>query len=117
VYQTTDGTCTLTEKQLVNLAIKAFDQTGLIPSTDVWGVDGKYASASGAMIQAFGEFPQVTNKDWLNGFDLGFAQCDQYDSESLDILFYDQTKEFVRGFNMGCVVFNSLDRDLWQEDI
>lgn len=94
-----DGTCVLTDKQITELAIKAYNITGLIPSRGVWGANKSCASASGAMIKAFGEFPQVTNLDWIAGFDLGFEFC-----EKNNFTCEEMSREFRSGFNTGRVV-------------
>lgn len=100
VHQTTDGSCTMNEHMLVTLVMKAYKRTALIPSRGVWGYNKHYASASGALNKAFGEFPQVSNQDWLNGFDLGFEQGHEYGAK-MDMLTYGNSKEFVKGFIMG----------------
>lgn len=99
LYASIDGTCILTEKQLIQLVMKAYKRTALIPSRGIWGFNHSFASASGAMIKAFGEFPQVTQRDWIDGFDLGFETI-----HSADLLTYGQTKGFIRGFTMGQTV-------------
>jgi len=83
--------------------MKAYKRIALIPSRGVWGFNKHYASASGAMIKAYGEFPQVTNQDWLNGFDLGFEQGQDYASK-MDLLTYGNSTQFVKGFQMGHAV-------------
>ena len=101
---TTDGTCTMTEDQLVSLVMKAYKRTALIPSRGVWGKNKHYASASGVLLEAYGEFPQVTNQDWLNGFDLGFEQGEGYTRSDVEMLNFGQSKEFAKGFDMGHAV-------------
>jgi len=103
VNQTLDGSCNLKEDQLIRLVMKAYKRTALIPSRGVWGFNKHYASASGAMIKAYGEFPQVTNQDWLNGFDLGFEQGSDY-AQQMDLLTYGNSNLFVKGFQMGHAV-------------
>lgn len=91
----------MTLAQIVSLTKQAYTLVQLIPSTGVWGHDKHYASASGALIKAFGEFPQVTDQEWLNGFDLGFEQGRQYDTE---LLTYGNTRRFIEGFKIGTEV-------------
>lgn len=103
VVNTIDGSCTLTENELIRLVMKAYKRTALIPSRGVWGYNKSYASATGALQKAFGEFPQVTNAEWLNGFDLGFEHGYEY-GNNLDMLTYGTSKEFIKGFQMGHAV-------------
>lgn len=104
INQTTDGSCTMSVRQLVRLVMTAYKRTAIIPSRGVWGHKKRYASASGVLILAFGEFPQVTDQEWLNGFDLGFEQGEGYTMSEIEMLSYGNTKEFAKGFQMGHVV-------------
>ncbi len=101
IHQSFDGSFLMTENQLISLVMKAYKKTALIPSRGVWGYNKHYASASGALHKAFGEFPQVTNEDWLNGFDMGFEQSDGYIQGEREMLAYGTSKEFEKGFIMG----------------
>jgi hypothetical protein len=102
LYRSIDGTCSLSDKQIIELAIKAYDLTGLIPSRRVWGANKHHASASGAIIKAFGDFP-ITNSDWLSGFDFGFENCTSDNYEIL-IEHLAVSREFQSGFKTGKVV-------------
>lgn len=98
-----NGSCTMTVDQIVDLVKQAYTQVQLIPSTGVWGFSKHYASATGALVKAFGQFPQVTDQDWINGFDLGFEQGRQYNKD-FDLLTYGNTRQFVEGFKVGTEV-------------
>lgn len=70
-----DGSFTLTEDQLFELTLKAFLKTKLMPAKK-WSSKKGCVSATTALIEAYGEFPQVTNEDWIYGFSLGFEEED-----------------------------------------
>lgn len=79
--------------------MKAYKRTALIPSRGVWGYNKTYASASGAIIKAFGEFPALD--EWRDGFDLGFEHGHEPQPE---LLTYGCSKEFAKAFNLGHAV-------------
>lgn len=96
-----DGSCTMTVNQIVDLVKQAYTQIQLIPSRGVSkGFNEHYASATGALVKAFGQFPQVTNVDWLEGFDIGFENGHK---ENLNLL-NNKTYQFIKGFKIGTEV-------------
>lgn len=95
----------MSEDQLIRLVKKAYKRTALIPSRGVWGIspNERYGSATGALIEAFGEFPQTASPDWISGFDLGFEQhyCSQ---QQIEMLTFGSPKDFAKGFLFGLAV-------------
>jgi hypothetical protein len=106
LHQTIDGSCTMSAQQLIVLIKKAYKKTALIPSRGVWGYNKYYASASGALLKAFGEFPQVSNKDWLDGFDVGFEHSDIPTPTGMhcNVNVDNESSQFKEGFNFGKIV-------------
>lgn len=94
------GSCTMSVDQIVDLVKQAYTIVQLIPSTGVWGFSKHYASATGALIKAFGEFPQVRDQEWLNGFDLGFEKY----TKDFDLLTFGNSRQFIEGFKIGTQV-------------